>query len=305
MLFEMSEICLIFGGNGQDGYYLGEQLFRSGAKVIKISRTSGDVLGDVSDYSLVAELVVQHRPKYIFHVAAISTTRHEAILQNYHAIVIGACNILEAVKRFSPQTRVLIAGSGLQFVNTGEPISERDAFCSENAYALTRNSAAECARYYRSLGLSVYLGYLFHHESPLRKPTHVSKKIALAARKIAAGSSERLEIGSLIVKKEWAFAGDITEGMIALISQSGVFEAVIGTGVGYTIEDWLAACFSIVGLNWREHVVFSPDFSPEYVSLVSNPSTIFGLGWRPRTSFEVLADMMMRPNDSDIFGVGR
>jgi len=297
MLFEMSEICLIFGGNGQDGYYLGEQLSRYGAKVIKISRTSGDVLGDVSSYSVVAELVEKYRPKYIFHVAATSSTRHEAILENYHAIVIGACNILEAVKRFSDKTKVLIAGSGLQFVNTGSPISEYDAFCSGNAYSLTRNSATECARYYRSLGISVYLGYLFHHESPLRKPTHISKKISLAAQRIAAGNPEKLEVGNAAVKKEWAFAGDIAEGMIALISQDRVFEATIGTGVGYTIEDWLTACFSIVGLKWQEHVFFSHDFSPEYVSLVSNPSTIFGLGWRPRTSFEVLADMMMRPND--------
>lgn len=293
----MLQTCLVFGGSGQDGYYLGERLSRYGITVIKISRTSGDVLGDVSNYSLVAELVERHRPKYIFHFAAISTTHHEEILHNYDAIVIGTCNILEAVKRFSPLTRVLIVGSGLQFVNTGAPISEFDPFCSGNAYSLTRNSATECARYYRSLGISVYLGYLFHHESPLRKSSHVSKKISLAAQRIAAGSSEKLEIGNATVKKEWAFAGDIAEGMITLISQNCVFEATIGTGVGYTIEDWLVACFSIVGLNWQDHVIFSSNFLPEYANLVSNPKTIFSLGWHPTTSFEALANMMMSPAD--------
>ncbi len=265
--------------------------------MLKISRTTGDVLGDVSNYSFVANIIERYKPKYIFHLAANSTTRHDAIFDNYRSIVLGACNILEAVKCFSVNSRVLIAGSGLQFKNVGRPISEFDAFCSNNSYALARNSAVECARYYRGLGIAVYIGYLFHHESPLRRPNHVSKMIALSARKIANGSMEKLELGSIAVKKEWAFAGDVAEGMILLISQDRVFEATVGTGLGYTIEDWLGACFSAVDLDWRLHVILKSDYVPEYGSLVSNPNTILRLGWRPSTSFEALADMMMRPLD--------
>jgi GDPmannose 4,6-dehydratase len=230
---------------------------------------------------------------YVFHLAANSTTRHNAILENYHTVCVGTCNVLEAVKCFSPETKVFITGSGLQFKNTGQPISEHDPMVSDTAYSVVRNSAVECARYYRSLGIAVYIGYLFHHESPLRKPNHVSKMIVLAAQRIAHGSSEKLEIGDVTVNKEWAFAGDITQGMLTLISQEKVFEAVIGTGIGYTIKDWLNACFKVVNLDWKEHVSTREGFISEYTSLISDPRTMLGLGWRSTTTFESLAKLMM------------
>jgi GDPmannose 4,6-dehydratase len=298
----MSDICLIFGGNSQDGYYLGELCRQSGMKVISVSRTSENTfekskfIGDVSEFQLVADLINKHKPHYIFHLAANSTTRHNAILENYQTICLGTCNILESVKLFSPATRVFITGSGLQFKNKGQAISEHDPFVYDTAYSMVRNSSVECARYYRSLGIAVYIGYLFHHESPLRKPSHVSKLIAMAAQRIALGSDEKLNIGDVSVRKEWGFAGDIARGILTLISQDHVFEAVIGTGEGYTIEEWLNACFSIVNLDWHAYVNQDMNFNPEYSSLISDPRTIFNLGWFPLTSFHSLAVMMMHHN---------
>ena len=188
MAKKMSDICIVFGGNSQDGFYLDALCMKKGMKVMSVSRSAGDILGDVSEYQFVEGLIKEYMPAYVFHLAANSTTRHDAILENYQTICIGSCNILEAVKRFSPKTRVFITGSGLQFKNHGLPISECDPFVFDSAYAVVRNNSVECARYYRSLGLQVYVGYLFHHESPMRKPNHVSKMIALAARRIANGS---------------------------------------------------------------------------------------------------------------------
>lgn len=293
MAKNMSDICIVFGGNSQDGFYLGDLCRKKGMKVISVSRGAGDVLGDVSVYQFVEGLIKKYMPTYVFHLAANSTTKHDAILENYQTICIGTCNILEAIKSFSPETRVYITGSGLQFKNNGLPISERDPFVFDSAYAVVRNSSVECARYYRSLGLHVYVGYLFHHESPMRKPNHVSKMIALAARRIANGSCEKLEIGDISVKKEWAFAGDIANGMLMLVSQDEIFEAVIGTGEGHTIEDWLNTCFSSANLDWKQHVMTRNGFVAEYSMLISDPGTMFNLGWRPSTSFESLALLMM------------
>jgi GDPmannose 4,6-dehydratase len=299
----MSDVCLIFGGNSQDGYYLAEQCLLNGMEVISVSRTSGNafgylnIIGDVSEFQLVADLINKHKPLYIFHLAANSTTRHDAILENYQTICIGTCNILESVKLFSPTTRVFITGSGLQFQNKGQAISEHDPFVSDTAYSMVRNSSVECARYYRSLGIAVYIGYLFHHESPLRKPSHVSKMIALAAQRIALGSNEKLNIGDVSVKKEWGFAGDIARGIVTLISQDHVLEAVIGTGEGHTIKEWLNACFSVVNLDWKEYVNRHINFTAEYSSLISDPHTMFKLGWCPLISFDSLATLMMNHNN--------
>jgi GDPmannose 4,6-dehydratase len=285
--------ALIFGANGQDGRYLSELCRVQGITPVGLSRSGPGPSADVANFDQVRDLVRAHRPEYIFHLAAASTTRHEALFENHQTISTGTLNILEAVKVQSPRTRVFLAGSGLQFVNSGRPISENDPFEATSPYAVARIQSVYAGRYYRTLGLAVYFGYFFHHESPYRKPGHVSKMIALAARRIAAGSTETLELGDIGVEKEWTFAGDVAQAMLALVGQDRVFEAVIGSGVTYTIRDWLEQCFGLIGKDWRDHVRMREGFVPEYRRLVSDPSTIRSLGWTPRVSFPELASMMM------------
>lgn len=187
---------------------------------------------------------------------------------------------------------MFLTGSAVQFRNKGQPISERDEFEASSPYAVARIHSVYAGRYYRSLGLRIFVGYLFHHESPLRKPTHLSKLIADTARRIADGSEESIELGDIAVEKEYTFAGDVVEGMLTLALQDKVFEATIGSGVAYSVRDWLEACFGAVGRDWRQHVKTREGFTPEYQRLVSDPSTMHLLGWRSKVGFEELARIM-------------
>ena len=289
--------ALIFGANGQDGHYLSDLCKSQGITPIGVSRSGDWVRGDVSNPDQVRDLIKRHTPAYIFHLAARSTTRHEALFENHETISTGTLNILESVRTIYPQARVFLAGSGLQFKNTGKPISEKDPFEASSAYAVARIQSVYAARYYRSLGVRVYVGYLFHHESPLRGPGHVSKLIALAAQRIAAGSSEILELGDITVEKEWTFAGDVAQAMLDLVRQDKVFEATIGSGSAYSIQNWLEQCFSVIGKDWKRHVRLKEGFVAEYPRLVSDPSTIRSLGWSPKVGFAELAKMMMASKD--------
>jgi len=284
---------LIFGTSGQDGYYLNELCELKGLKTVGISRTGEWVYGDVARYDQVEQLIKQHRPTYVFHLAANSTTRHDALFENHETISTGTLNILESVKIHCPEAKVFITGSGVQFKNTGKPISENDEFEGSSPYSVARIQSVYAARYYRSLGIKSYVGYLFHHESPHRKKNHISKMITLAVQRIANGCDEIIELGDISVEKEWTFAGDIAEGIFTLIAQDKIFEATIGSGQTYTIENWLQQCFSIIGKDWKNYVRFKKNFTPEYKRLVSNPATINSLGWLPQTSFKELANMML------------
>jgi len=287
--------AIIFGINGQDGYYLKQLCTKNAIEVIGISRSSGDwIQGDVADFSFVESIVKKESPGIIFHVAANSTTRHSALFENHAAIATGTLNILEAAKRNCEGCKVFITGSGVQFVNNGTAIKESDAFHASSPYSIARIQSVYAARYYRSLGMQTYVGYLFHHESPMRKPHHVSKMIADAAKRIAAGNNERLLIGNISVGKEWAFAGDIANGIFTLINQDNVFEATIGTGKVYTIKEWLTACFEALGLQWEDHVDVRQDYQPEYSILFSDTSTINKLGWSAKTSFEELVYLILK-----------
>jgi GDPmannose 4,6-dehydratase len=284
--------ALIFGASGQDGHYLSELCRAEGIEPIGVSRSGAPVRGDVARRDEVLTLVRAHRPAYVFQLAASSTTRHDALFENHETISTGALNVLEAVRTESPEARVFIAGSGVQFENTGRPISERAPFAATSPYAVARIQSVYAARYFRTLGIRAYVGYLFHHESPLRKPGHVAMKIALAARRIAAGSTERLVIGDLSVEKEWTFAGDVARGLLTLVRQDAVLEATIGSGEAHSIQDWMDRCFAAVGLDWHAHVDIRSGFVPEYPRLVSDPTTMRGLGWKPQIGLERLSRAM-------------
>ena len=285
--------AVVFGAGGQDGSYLVELLSGKGIETVGVSRSGSWRHADVGRLADVEAVVRDVRPDLIFHLAANSTTRHDALFENQETIATGSLNVLECARRYCPGARVFVTGSGVQFHNSGQPIDEGTPFEATSPYAVARIQSVFAARYYRSLGMRTYVGYLFHHESPRRKPSHLSKVIALAARRIASGAEQVLDLGDISVVKEWTFAGDTMRAILCLVEQDDIFEAVIGSGEGHSVEEWLDRCFSLVGLSWRNHVKLKEGFQAEYQCLLSRPTRIKSLGWRPIVSFPALAEMMM------------
>ncbi len=286
--------AVIFGISGQDGTFLKEILKENSLTVIGVSRSDGDwIKGSVANYEFVSALVKEHKPDFIFHLAANSTTRHEVIFENHETISTGTLNILESVKLFSPASKVFISGSGLQFINTGKPITERDPFEARDAYSVSRIQSVYASRYYRSLGLKIYIGYFFNHDSYLRSERHINQKIVSSVKRIAGGSKEIIELGNINTKKEFTFAQDTALAIWLLINNDTVFETVIGSGKAYSIKDWITLCFNYFKLDWEKYVKTNPDFISEYDILVSNPGTLIKLGWQQTTTIEMLAKIMI------------
>ncbi|MGY8656419.1 MAG: GDP-mannose 4,6-dehydratase [Verrucomicrobiia bacterium] len=285
--------ALIFGSNGQDGEYMRATLKRNGVDAIGVSRRNADIVGDIQDRDLVSSTVKEHQPDFIFHFAADSTTRHDALWNNHAAICTGSLNVLEAARRHSPTSRIFLSGSALQFENHGKPIDESAAFSANSPYAVSRIHSVYAARYFRSLGVNAYVGYFFNHDSPRRQARHIAAKIAHYCRHFAT-QREKLKIGDVSVRKEWTYAGDVVEAIWTLVNQDQIFECVIGSGEDHSIAEWLEACFSIIGEDWRSHVITDTNFKPDYRSLVSNPKLIKSLGWTPSVSLQELANMMIK-----------
>jgi len=287
--------AIIFGISGQDGYYLTRLLTANQIEVVGVSRSGIDCIkGDVSDAEFVEDLIKKYKPDYIFHFAANSTTQHTALFENHAAICTGTLNILESVKKHSAATKVFLSGSAMQFKNEGLPIDEKTPFEARSPYSVARIQSVYAGRYYREvLGLKVYVGYFFNHDSPLRTEQHINQKIVAAVGRIAKGSKEKLELGNWDVKKEFNYAGDIVEAILALINQDIVHEAVIGCGKAHSIKEWTEYCFKKINRKSDEFVVLKKNFVPEYKILASNPQVIKSIGWRPKVGVYQLADMMM------------
>lgn len=286
--------AIIFGINGQDGHYLSELLINENIDVIGVSRSHGDLKGDVADFSFVEEIVKNHQPDYIFHFAANSTTAHSALFENHNAISTGTLNILECVRLHCSTTKVFLSGSAMQFKNEGLPIDEQTPFEANSAYSVARIQSVYASRYYRSeFGLQVYTGYFFNHDSPLRPERHVNQKIVSAVKRIANGSTEKLKLGNIDVKKEFNYAGDVVEAVWILVNQDTIFEAIIGSGIAHSIHEWVEYCFKKININWEEHVIIDHDFISDYEILVSKPELMRSIGWKQKVDFYKLADMMM------------
>lgn len=287
--------AIIFGAGGQDGHYLTQLLRQLQIEVFPVSRKGDFINGDVGDYAFVTGLIKNTKPDYIFHLAADSTTAHDAWLTNHTTICNGSLYILESVKLYSPSSRVFLAGSGLQFVNDDLPIKETDAFVASSSYAVSRIQSVYAARYYRSLGLQVYVGYFFNHDSPLRSERHMTMKIAKAVLRIAKGSDEKIVIGDLLAKKEWGFAGDIVKAVWQLVNQEKVHEAVIGTGKAHSLQEWVDICFARINRSPEPFLQNNNNYTSPYQVLVSDPATIVSLGWKPEVDLQGLAEMMLQP----------
>ena len=282
--------CIIWGINGQDGHYLKVILQNEGYNVIGISRSAGNwTQGNVSDGEFVKQTIIKYQPQFVFHLAADSTTSHKAIFENHSTISDGSLHILESVNQFSRHTKVFLSGSGLQFKNEGIPIKETDLFEGRSIYAVERIYTVYLARYFRQLGVKVYFGYFFHHDSPLRSERHLNMKIIKAAMAIKHDKQQILEIGNPDIIKEFNHAFDLMKAIWCLVKQDEVFEAVIGSGAGYKIMDWINICFDAVGIVKQNHIQLNPNFVSDFSSLVSNPETIKSLGWQPVYDIHSLA----------------
>lgn len=288
--------AIIFGITGQDGFYLNVLLKKLQIEVIGVARSSGSWLqGDVADFAFVSKLIKKHQPDYVFHLAANSTTRHEALFENHVTISTGTLNILESVRLSCPTAKVFLSGSALQFKNEGLPIDEQTVFAAQSPYAVSRIQSVYAARYYRqAYNLKVYVGYFFNHDSVLRTEQYVNQKIVAAVNRIAKGSTEKLVLGNIDVKKEFNYAGDIVEAIWKLVNQDLQFEAVIGCGQAYSIRDWVEYCFKKINKTWTDYTIEEQNYIPEYKILVSNPKLIKALGWQPKVTMYDLADKMLQ-----------
>jgi GDPmannose 4,6-dehydratase len=287
--------AIIFGISGQDGYYLCELLKKKNINVIGVSRNNKNYLqGDVSDYSFVKKMISAEQPDYIFHLAAISSTKHDCLFENHATISTGTLNILEIVRVYSSHTKVFISGSAMQFENNGLPINEKTPFDPNSAYSCSRIDSVYTSRYFRNkFNIKVYVGYFFNHDSPLRAINHINQEIIDTAFKIKNGIKDKIIIGNPEIEKEFNFAGDIVKAIWYLIQQDEIFEAVIGSGKVYSIYDWAKYVFSKFDLELNKFLVIDNKFKTEYNKLQSDPRLIKSIGWKPTIDFYELANLMI------------
>ncbi|MDP1611095.1 MAG: GDP-mannose 4,6-dehydratase [Sulfuritalea sp.] len=137
---------------------------------------------------------------------------------------------------------------------------------------------------------------IFNHESPLRPDRFVVQKSALAARRIADGSREQLELGKLSVVRDWGWAPEYVDAMWRVLQQPNAEDFVVATGISHSLQTVVAEIFTQRGLDWRSHVVHNPDLSrpTDLAESRANPARAAEiLGWRAELGLPEIGGRML------------
>ncbi len=328
--------ALITGITGQDGSYLAEFLLEKGYEVhgmirrASISNTGRiDHLirenkitlhgGDMSDSSSIVRVVGEVRPDEIYNLAAQSHVQVSFEAPEYAGDVdaLGVLRILEAVRMLGLEKtcRIYQASTSELYGRVKEvPQSETTPFHPYSPYAVAKQYGFWIVQEYReAYDMFAVNGILFNHESERRGENFVTRKITLAAGRIACGLQDKLYLGNLDSKRDWGYAKDYVECMWLMLQADKPEDFVIATGVQHTVREFATLAFHYVGieLEWqgegvnekgidkatgRVLVEVSEEFyrPTDVVNLWGNPTKAKEvLGWNPqKTSYEELCRLM-------------
>ena len=328
---------LITGVTGQDGSYLAEFLLEKGYEVHgMIRRSSTDFreriahlegtpnfhlhYGHMGDSMSLIQIISKVQPDEIYNLAAQSHVQVSFDSPEFTADVdaTGVLRILEAVRQcgLKDKCRIYQASTSELYGNVEEvPQNENTPFHPYSPYAVAKQYGFWIVKEYReAYNMYCCSGILFNHESERRGETFVTRKITLAAARIAQGKQEKLYLGNLDSLRDWGYAKDYVECMWLILQQEKPEDFVIATGVQHSVREFTQLAFHHVGIELefrgegedekgysketgRCLVEVSPDFyrPTDVVNLWGDPTKAkIKLGWNPnKTSFEELVKLMV------------
>ena len=332
--------AFITGVTGQDGAYLAEYLLRQQYQVYGGCRRSSSQtfwrlkeLGvldherfslidhDLTDAGASVRAISQAKPDEVYNLGAQSFVRVSFDQPSTTAQIsgLGAQNVMEAIRIVNPGIRMYQASSAEMFGKVQQtPQDESTPFYPRSPYGVAKLFAHWSAINYReSYDMFVSCGILFNHESPLRGPEFVTRKIALAAARIASGHREVLALGNMNARRDWGFSGDYVQGMHRMLQADSPDVFVMATGVNWSVREFTAWAFEAAGIDlvWegegvqevarcarKGDVLVKVDphhFRPaEVETLLGCPDYAEArLNWRPKVQAEQLAKLMV---DADL-----
>lgn len=296
----VNRVALIVGSGGQDGRYLCSHLLALGYSVIGLTRGSIDILNPKYVHTLVSD----YKPVEIYYLAAYHHSSEDKIVDDatlfhnsFNIHVHGLVNFLSAISTHSSKSRLFYASSSLIFGNPIDEIqTEVSKFNPENHYAFSKVAGMMACRFYReNKSIFAVSGILYNHESPLRSPQFVSRKIVQAAVNIYRLGHGKLRLGNLDDKVDWGYAPDYVDAMHRILQTSAPQDFVIATGIGHTIRDFVSLAFSLLGLDFRKYVTSDSNvLSRNNSSRIGDASLLRRqTGWEPKTSFEDMVAIMI------------
>lgn len=317
----MHKKALIIGANGQDASYLAELLISKDyivhgtvrrnsvpeSQTTRIESIFKEGLitlhyMDLTDPLSVERIVSDIKPDEIYHLGAQSHVQISFELPKYTLDVNagGTLAILEAVRKFSPHSKVYHAATSEMFGNSFDEDKyqrETTPLTPVSPYGCSKlYSHSLCNNYRNAYDMYICSGILFNHESPRRGINFVTNKVVLEAVKIKLGLSNELVLGNLDAMRDWGHAKDYVNGMWLMLQQDNPEDYVLATGESKSVNDLVDYVFNKLDLNRNEYVKSDKKFERaeelHYLRGDASKARIV-LGWKREYTFESMIDEMV------------
>jgi GDPmannose 4,6-dehydratase len=284
--------ALVVGSDGQDGTLLTAHLTSLGYDVRGVDRDAPSSIEDAND---VAMLVKSAQPDEIYFLAAYHHSSEDPVIEPGELFarsvaihVTALVHFLEAIRKHAPRTRLFYAASSLIFGDaTQSPQTEDTPLAPTCAYGITKTAGLRICRFYRRThGLHASVGILYNHESPLRAPKFLSKKVVKAAWEIKCGTRDKLVLGSLDAEVDWGYAPDYVDAMHRIVGLDTADDFIVASGECHSVRELVELAFGMLDLDWRKHVEENRTLTRQPLRRVGDASKLTrATGWRPTTLF--------------------
>ena len=292
---------IIFGATGQDGILLCNSLIKQNSLVYAFTRLDSQNLSfaskinvnanfrissiNLNSQSAVMELIAEIVPDEVYNLAAQSSVGKSFQLPNetIQSIVMLSSYILESAKLLKSNARYFFAGSSEVFGNTCFPATISSLRMPLSPYGIAKSAAFDLVKLYRdTYDLNCVTGILFNHESSYRSSDFVTHKIINAAIACASNPSLKLRLGNLQIYRDWGWAAEYIEAIQLITRADPLKDHIICTGRSEKLEYFVDQAFSLLNLNWQDHVLSDPTlFRPTDITMsAGSPLELISvLGW--------------------------
>jgi len=310
--------ALIIGISGQDGAYLAKHLLKLGYEVHGTSRDAElstfsslkklNIYEKVKlhsmsliDFRSVMQTILEIKPNEIYNLAGQTSVGLSFVqpVETLESISIGTLNILEVLRFHKLDARFYNASSGECFGETEINGAKEDTqFKPRSPYAVAKAAAFwQVANYREAYGIFACSGILFNHESPLRPPRFVTRKIVKTVCEIRKGIKKKLTLGNIKISRDWGYAPEYVEAMFLMLQRGKPDDFIIATGHTVSLEDFVKLAFDYLGMEMQDHLITNESLvrPTDIIFSKGNPSKANKLlKWKAKTNVEDLIKIMIK-----------
>jgi len=269
-------------------------------KKINIDREIEIIELSLNNQEFLKNIIEVQMPHEIYHLSAQSSVGKSFLKTNetFDSIISSTINILEACRAINFEQRCFFAGSSEIFGNTKKAATINTSKDLRSPYAIGKDFCLNLVKFYReNYHINCVTGILFNHESPLRNENYVTHKIITGAVKSSLDKNHKIQLGNINISRDWGWAEEYIEAIQLIVREKKQNDHIICTGKLTSLIDFINMAYSMMNLNWEDHVLIDDSLKRKNDINISfgNPNELEkSLNWKAKINIEEIIQKLLK-----------